>query len=74
MKEHGLFLEAGFTCVNEMILNSRELVTEFTIAAEKRTELLSVVPIDSSITAREQNCVLISDRMSAGKFWKQSMR
>ena len=84
MKEHGLFLEAGFPCVNkawieradwfrqqfekllqdtlqisdgrvnEMILSSQELVTEFTIAAENRTELLSGVPIDSSITAREQ--------------------
>lgn len=85
MKEHGLFLEAGFVCadtdwvkradwfrrqfedllrdtveisngrVNEKILNSGELITEFTIPAERCTEELSGVPIDSRITRREQN-------------------
>ncbi|MSS63548.1 DUF2935 domain-containing protein [Velocimicrobium porci] len=85
MKEHGLFLEAGFPCVNQdwiqqadwfrqqfenllrdtvnisngrvnqMILKSEELVTEFTIPAERRTECLSGIPIDSKISIQEQN-------------------
>ena len=85
MKEHALFLEAGFPCVNEnwieradyfrlefenllrevveiasgrvneSILNSKELVTEFTVPAERRTEALSGVPIDSRITQQEMN-------------------
>ena len=85
MKEHALFLEAGFPCVdvnwiqragefrvefenllrevvevadgrvNEPILNSNELVTEFTLPAERRTESLSGVTIDSRITQREMN-------------------
>ena len=84
MKEHGLFLEAGFVCadtvwsqradlfrrrfeellrdtvrisnenVNRMILDSGELVTEFTISAEQCTQQLSGVPIDSRITRQEQ--------------------
>lgn len=82
MKEHALFLEAGFPCcekewieeaehfrkdfeellrdtlkiaegnVHEPILNSNELVTEFTIPAEERTESLSGIPIDSEISGR----------------------
>lgn len=85
MKEHALFLEAGFPCVNENwiqradnfreqfedllrevvefsngrinepILNSNELVTEFTMPAERRTEALSGVSIDSRITQQTQN-------------------
>lgn len=85
MKEHGLFLEAGFVCadaawieradwfrqqfedllrdtvemsngrVNRMILRSGELVTEFTIPAENRTQQLSGVAIDSRITRQQQN-------------------
>lgn len=84
MKEHGLFLEAGFVCadaewikkadwfrqqfeellrdtvqisngrVSRRILNSGELVTEFTIPAEKCTEQLSGVSIDSRITRQQQ--------------------
>lgn len=80
MKEHALFLQAGFPCVNEMwirradrirqqfeaflrevvqisdarvnepILRSCELATEFTISAEKRTQKLSGISIDSRIT------------------------
>lgn len=80
MKEHALFLQAGFPCVNEMwirradrirqqfeaflrevvqisdarvnepILHSCELATGFTISAEKRTQQLSGIPIDSRIT------------------------
>ncbi len=83
MKEHSLFLKAGFTPVNagfaeraerfakefekllcnavaladgnigEKVLNSGEIVTEFTLAAEKQTERLTGLPIDSSITERE---------------------
>lgn len=85
MKEHALFLEAGFPCVNENwiqraaefrvefenllrevveiadgrvnepILNSNELVTEFTLPAERRTEALSGVSIDSRITQQEMD-------------------
>lgn len=83
MKEHALFLEAGFPCknkewiqradyfrqqferllleavkigngrVNCCILRSDELVTEFTIDAEKRTECLSGVPINMDISRME---------------------
>lgn len=85
MKEHSLFLEAGFPCkeeewikkadwfrqqfenllrdtlnigngrVNRCILESNELVTEFTIPAEKRTECLSGIPIDSELSSAAQN-------------------
>ena len=85
MKEHALFLEAGFPCVNEnwirradtfreqfedllrevvevsdgrvneSVLKSNELETEFTLPAERRTEALSGVPIDSRITQQTQN-------------------
>ncbi|MGN0326386.1 MAG: DUF2935 domain-containing protein [Lachnospiraceae bacterium] len=85
MKEHALFLEAGFPCkdhdwiqrsdyfrqqfekllidvvrisngnINSPILKSDELVTEFTIPAERRTEQLSGVPINSSISGMEEN-------------------
>ena len=80
MKEHSLFLEAGFPCwekdfieeagrfcrkfeellkdavriadghIQESVLNSGELVTEFTLPAEKRTMSLSGIPIDTRIT------------------------
>lgn len=80
MKEHALFLEAGFPCqnddwmqkadhyreqfeellmdvvkisngrVNSPILNSDELVTEFTIAAEEKTECLSGVSINTELS------------------------
>ncbi|MBQ7944156.1 MAG: DUF2935 domain-containing protein [Lachnospiraceae bacterium] len=85
MKEHSLFLEAGFPCaekqwieqadwfrvqfeallrdtvelsdgrVGREILQSEEVVTEFTIPAENRTEKLSGVEIDSSISTRQHN-------------------
>lgn len=85
MKEHALFLQAGFVCVdtswieradwfrrqfesllrdtvqmsnrrvNRDILNSGELMTEFTIPAERLTQQLSGVAIDSNITRAEQN-------------------
>lgn len=84
MKEHALFLEAGFPCkekswiekadwfreqfenllgetvrisngrINSCIINSNELVTEFTIPAERRTENLSGVSIDSRISRMQQ--------------------
>ncbi len=84
MKEHSLFLEAGFQCadeawieradwfrqqfeellrdvveisngqVNRKFLESGEMTTEFTIPAERRTEQLSGVEIDSSLTARQK--------------------
>lgn len=96
MKEHGLFLEAGFPCVdtewirkadwfrqqfesllrdtvrlangrvNQKILNSQELVTEFTIPAEQRTEQLSGIPIDSRISMQQKKlrsgCSVREDR------------
>lgn len=85
MREHALFLEAGFPCINNAwiqkadyfrqqfedllrevveissgqinshILKSNELVTQFTIPAENRTEFLSGVSIDSKISMMEQN-------------------
>lgn len=85
MKEHSLFLEAGFQCkdkawiqkaewfrqqfeellrevvkmsdgnVGEKIVNSQELVTKFTIPAEKRTSGLTGIGIDSRISEKEEN-------------------
>ena len=85
MKEHALFLEAGFPCKNEdwakradyfrqqfeellsdvikisngrincKILDSGELVTEFTLSAERRTEALGGVPIDTELTRKQLN-------------------
>ena len=85
MKEHALFLEAGFPCkdkawiqkadwfrqqfeellrevvkigngvIGEEIVNSQELVTKFTIPAEKRTSSLTGIAIDSRLTEREKN-------------------
>lgn len=84
MKEHALFLEAGFPCVNtewirradwfkqefenllrevvqmsngrvgKDILQSSEVVTEFTLSAERATEQLSGVAIDSRISMQQQ--------------------
>lgn len=83
MKEHSLFLKAGFTPVNSnfsvkaeyfksefekllscavaissgrisgSVLDSGEIVTEFTVTAEKQTEKLTGIPINSFITKRE---------------------
>lgn len=80
MKEHALFLEAGFPCcekgcieeaehfrrkfeellrdtlkiadgnLHESVINSHELITEFTLPAEHKTEALSGIPIDSRIS------------------------
>lgn len=85
MKEHALFLQAGFSCkdidwiqtadrfrrqfeellsdviriangnVNGRILSSDELTTDFTIPAERKTQRLSGIPINSRLTAAEQN-------------------
>ena len=83
MKEHALFLRAGFTPVNAdfskqaelykngfekllrdtvalssgivppNVLNSGEVVTEFTALAEKQTESFTGIAIDRDITDRE---------------------
>ena len=85
MKEHSLFLMAGFPSknsdyikqaewfmqqfedilrdsvnmaegiVSECVLNSQEIVTDFTLGAEKRTSFLAGVDIDSKITEKEKN-------------------
>lgn len=85
MKEHSLFLKAGFTPVNSSFsaraefyknefekllsravtlsngkiirkaLHSGEIVTEFTLTAERQTEKLTGIPINSNITQRELN-------------------
>lgn len=82
MKEHALFLRAGFTpaapafskkaecflkefegilseavrlsdgAARDAVLNSGEVVTQFTALAEKQTECLTGVPINKEITAR----------------------
>ncbi|MGN0674564.1 MAG: DUF2935 domain-containing protein [Oscillospiraceae bacterium] len=83
MKEHSLFLEAGFTpananfsskaefyknefekllseavtlgngFINELVLDSGEIVTEFTLNAEKQTEKFTGIRINQNITERE---------------------
>lgn len=85
MKEHALFLEAGFPCkdinwiqnsdyfreqfenllsdvikisdgiINRRILESDELVTEFTIPAETYTKQLTGIPIDTNLSRMENN-------------------
>lgn len=85
MKEHSLFLEAGFVqkdtewirradffrtqfedllrrtvqmsnhMISGNVLRSEELVTDFTINAERKTSALSGLPIDSRITMAEKN-------------------
>ena len=85
MKEHAIFLEAGFPCkdsewieksehfrqqfeklledvvrisngrVNPHILKSDELTTEFTVPAERHTECLSGIPINTELTKAEAN-------------------
>lgn len=85
MKEHSLFLKAGFTPVNvsfsekaeyyknefekllsrtvalsdgrisRKVLDSGEIVTEFTFNAERQTEKLTGITINSNITKRELN-------------------
>ncbi len=92
MKEHALFLEAGFPCkeeewikradwfreqfenllrdtlsisdgrINRCVTKSNELVTKFTIPAEKKTADLSGVPIDSELSAAAQNLRSLSGR------------
>ena len=84
MKEHALFLQAGFPCkdidwvqtadrfrrqfeellsdviriadgnVNGRILSSDELTTDFTLPAERKTQRLSGIPINSRLTVMEQ--------------------
>lgn len=83
MKEHSLFLEAGFTgadkdcirqaeffknefekllcnavmlsngVIRQKVLDSGEIVTEFTLKAEKQTECFTGISIDKSITEKE---------------------
>lgn len=80
MKEHALFLEAGFPCcekdfieeaehfhrkfgellhdtlriadgnIRKCVLNSNELITEFTISAEEKTESLTGIAIDRCVS------------------------
>lgn len=96
MKEHSLFLKAGFTPVNSRfsakaefyrnefekllsravalssgrisknVLHSGEVVTEFTLEAERQTEKFTGIPINSNITQRElnlsrRNCNTLAD-------------
>lgn len=95
MKEHALFLKAGFTPANpewanraeffknefekllsrtvalsggntsENVLQSGEIVTEFTLPAERQTENLTGITIDKSITQRELHLVENSRRTEA---------
>ncbi len=100
MKEHSLFLKAGFTPVNlnfsaksefyknefekllnravtlsngrisGKVLNSGEIVTEFTLIAEKQTEKLIGIPINSNITKRELNLSSCNCNEIANRFGK----
>lgn len=87
MKEHALFLEAGFTKANSdfakqadnyknefekllsytidlsqgvirsNVLNSGEIITEFTLNAEKQTICLTDIDIDTNITQKEHQLI-----------------
>lgn len=48
-------IQLGDGNVGIEVLQSGELTTEFTIAAERRTQQLTGIPIDSEITRMEQN-------------------
>ncbi|MGN0244261.1 MAG: DUF2935 domain-containing protein [Lachnospiraceae bacterium] len=104
MKEHSLFLTAGFTCkdtcwtekseffrqqfeellsevinisnfrINEAILSSGELVTEFTIPAEKRTEHFSGLPINSELTRQESELQAGASMQTNRSFLRQIHR
>ena len=98
MKEHSLFLKAGFTPVNlnfsakaeryknefekllsravilsngvisREVLNSGEIVTEFTHTAERQTEKLVGIHINSNITQRELNLSSYNGHDIANRF------
>lgn len=98
MREHALFLEAGFPCkdeswiqkadffreqfedllrdvvklsdgrVHDCLLKSDELVTKFTIPAEKRTALLTGISIDSSISEKQLRLCTGTNRMESREF------
>ncbi len=106
MKEHSLFLMAGFPCKNEdyikkadwyrnefenlleqvvelsdgvvrnPVLDSGEIVTEFTLDAEKSTACLTGIPIDSSITEAEKrlsgSCDCQNNQMMRSGQWGQN--
>lgn len=102
MKEHALFLEAGFPCKDKMwiqkaewfrcqfetllwqavelsngvvgcgILESGELVTKFTIPAEKQTRDLTGIAIDSRITRMEQNIDCGCPQKITGALYKKT--
>ena len=100
MKEHSLFLLAGFPAkekefirradrfreefenglrrtveladgmVSESVLNSGEVVTEFTQKAECQTEKFTGIPIDAKITEAEKrlragNCMMVNREMAS---------
>lgn len=98
MKEHSLFLKAGFTPVNlnfsakaefyknefekllsravtlsngiisGNVLNSGEIVTEFTLTAERQTEKLIGIHINRNITEREMNLSSCNCREITNRF------
>lgn len=100
MKEHSLFLKAGFTPVNlnfsakaefyknefekllsravtlsngiisGNVLNSGEIVTEFTLTAERQTEKLTGIHINRNITERELNLSSCNCREITNRFGK----
>ena len=106
MKEHALFLEAGFPCcekdcieeaehyrlkfeellqetltmadgnIHETVLTSDELITQFTIPAERKTEALSGIPIDikTSETTRGLHCSLCNVRDENRHLYQQVMQ
>lgn len=101
MKEHSLFLKAGFTPVdmsfskkatffqkefekllcqavnlcngkiNKGILESQELVTNFTVTAEQQTERLTGISINKEITEKELR--LVSGECACGRMEKHSL-
>ena len=101
MKEHALFLEAGFTPADEAfareaehykrefeavlrraiclsgglldrcVLDSGELVTEFTANAERRTQCLTGIQIDQTITRMEAGLRCGSPRCVPPALWRQ---
>ena len=95
MKEHALFLQAGFmpknteyiqeamlykrqfekllsdtvtlsnSMISDKVLNSVEIVTKFTYGAERKTEELTGISIDSNITLQELKLVGNNFRLSS---------
>lgn len=71
--EHALRMtvELANGMVGSNVLESGEIVTEFTESAERQTERLTGIPIDSEITRAEMNLKAIGNQMPSREMMQQ---